>query len=262
MATSGTATFNLDLVELVEEAFERAGGEVRSGYDLRTARRSLNLLLADWANRGLNLWTFEEGSVSLVAGTATYALPADTVDIIEHVLRTGSGASQSDMTMTRTSVSTYAAIPNKLATGRPLQLLVTRTATPTVTVWPVPDGGGPYTLRYWRLRRLQDAGTGVQTQDVPFRFLPALVAALAPCRCSSGASAFRPSQSRTAPSRACARSVVRSRAAFLRRRPRSSHRAPRRRRRARGSADARRRSCGSPSAPWRGHARSSRAPHR
>ncbi len=178
MATSGTATFNLDLVELVEEAFERAGGEVRSGYDLRTARRSLNLLLADWANRGLNLWTFEEGSVSLVAGTATYALPADTVDIIEHVLRTGSGASQSDMTMTRTSVSTYAAIPNKLATGRPLQLLVTRTATPTVTVWPVPDGGGPYTLRYWRLRRLQDAGTGVQTQDVPFRFLPALVAGL------------------------------------------------------------------------------------
>jgi len=178
MATSGTATFNLDLVELVEEAFERAGGEVRSGYDLRTARRSLNLLLADWANRGLNLWTFEEGSVPLVAGTATYALPADTVDIIEHVLRTGSGASQSDMTMTRTSVSTYAAIPNKLATGRPLQLLVTRTATPTVTVWPVPDGGGPYTLRYWRLRRLQDAGTGVQTQDVPFRFLPALVAGL------------------------------------------------------------------------------------
>ena len=178
MATSGTATFNLGLVELVEEAFERAGGEVRSGYDLRTARRSLNLLLADWANRGLNLWTFEEGSVSLVAGTATYALPADTVDIIEHVLRTGSGASQSDMTMTRTSVSTYAAIPNKLATGRPLQLLVTRTATPTVTVWPVPDGGGPYTLRYWRLRRLQDAGTGVQTQDVPFRFLPALVAGL------------------------------------------------------------------------------------
>ena len=80
--------------------------------------------------------------------------------------------------MTRTSVSTYAAIPNKLATGRPLQLLVTRTATPTVTVWPVPDGGGPYTLRYWRLRRLQDAGTGVQTQDVPFRFLPALVAGL------------------------------------------------------------------------------------
>lgn len=178
MATSGTATFNLDLVELAEEAFERAGGEVRSGYDLRTARRSLNLLLADWANRGLNLWTFEEGSVSLVAGTATYALPADTVDIIEHVLRTGSGASQSDMTMTRTSVSTYAAIPNKLATGRPLQLLVTRTATPTVTVWPVPDGGGPYTLRYWRLRRLQDAGTGAQTQDVPFRFLPALVAGL------------------------------------------------------------------------------------
>jgi len=178
MATSGTATFNLDLVELVEEAFERAGGEVRSGYDLRTARRSLNLLLADWANRGLNLWTFEEGSVPLVAGTATYALPADTVDIIEHVLRTGSGASQSDMTMTRTSVSTYAAIPNKLATGRPLQLLVTRTATPTVTVWPVPDGGGPYTLRYWRLRRLQDAGMGVQTQDVPFRFLPALVAGL------------------------------------------------------------------------------------
>lgn len=179
MATSGTATFNLDLVELVEEAFERAGSEVRSGYDLRTARRSLNLLLADWANRGLNLWTFEEGSVPLVAGTATYALPADTVDIIEHVLRTGTGSAQSDLTMTRTSVSTYAAIPNKTAQGRPLQVLVTRGITPSVTVWPVPDQTGVYTLRYWRLRRLQDAGSGVNTPDVPFRFLPALVAGLA-----------------------------------------------------------------------------------
>lgn len=179
MATSGTATFTLDLAELVEEAFERAGSEVRSGYDLRTARRSLNLLLADWANRGLNLWTFEEGSVPLVAGTATYALPADTVDIIEHVLRTGSGTAQSDLTMTRTSVSTYAAIPNKTAQGRPLQVLVTRGIVPSVTVWPVPDQTSVYTLRYWRLRRLQDAGSGVNTPDVPFRFLPALVAGLA-----------------------------------------------------------------------------------
>lgn len=179
MATSGTTTFTLDLAELVEEAFERAGGEVRSGYDLRTARRSLNLLLADWANRGLNLWTFEEGSVPLVAGTATYNLPADTVDIIEHVLRTGTGSQQSDLTMTRTSVSTYAMIPNKTATGRPLQLLVTRGIVPSVTVWPVPDQTNVYTLRYWRLRRLQDAGSGVNTPDVPFRFLPALVAGLA-----------------------------------------------------------------------------------
>src|SRR5512137_1731107 len=121
MATSGTAAFDLELTELVEEAFERCGSELRTGYDLRTARRSLNLLFADWANRGLNMFTFEQGTIPLIPGTATYDLPADTVDLLEHTLRTGAGvtATQADISMARISVSSYAAIPNKLSQGRP-----------------------------------------------------------------------------------------------------------------------------------------------
>ncbi len=182
MATSGTTTFNLDLVELVEEAFERCGAELRTGYDLKTARRSLNLMFADWANRGLNMWTFEQGSITLVAGTATYDLPADTVDLLEHVIRTGAGsaATQADLTITRISVSTYATIPNKLQQARPIQIFIQRkTSIPQVTVWPVPDNTQTYTLVYWRLKRLDDAGTGINTMDVPFRFVPAMVAGLA-----------------------------------------------------------------------------------
>jgi hypothetical protein len=181
MATSGVAAFNLDLSDIIEEAFERAGAELRSGYDMRTARRSLNLLLADWANRGVNMWTFEQGTINLVAGTATYALPTDTVDLLEHVIRTGAGnaSTQADLTITRISVSTYATLPNKLTQARPIQIWVQRLETPQVTVWPVPDASQPYQLVYWRLRRLQDAGDGVNTPDVPFRFLPCLVAGLA-----------------------------------------------------------------------------------
>jgi hypothetical protein len=182
MATSGTTAFNLEFVELVEEAFERCGAEMRSGYDLRTARRSLNLLFADWANRGVNLWTVEQGSISLVDGTATYNLPTDTVDIFEQVLRTGAGAAstQADVVMSRISVSTYATLPNKLQEGRPIQVYVDRQSpTPTVTLWPVPDGAQTYTMIYWRLRRIEDAGNGANTMDVPFRFIPALVAGLA-----------------------------------------------------------------------------------
>jgi hypothetical protein len=185
MATSGTATFNLDLSEIVEEAFERAGSELRTGYDLRTARRSLNLLFADWANRGVNMWTFEQGTINLVQGTSTYALPADTVDLLEHVIRTqpGQTSNQADLTITRISVSTYATIPNKLVQGRPIQVWIQRLETPQITVWPVPDQGTSlnpyYTFVYWRMRRIQDAGNGTNTMDVPFRFLPCLVAGLA-----------------------------------------------------------------------------------
>lgn len=180
MSTSGTAAFNLDLSELVEEAFERAGSELRSGYDLRTARRSLNLMFTDWANRGINMWTIEQGTIPMVAGTGTYNLPSDTVDLIEHVIRTGSGTSQADLSVSRISVSTYAAIPNKLTTGRPIQVYVDRVSpTPTVNMWPVPDSAQPYTLVYWRLRRIQDAGNGINTMDVPFRFLNCMVAGLA-----------------------------------------------------------------------------------
>ena len=181
MATSGTAAFNLDLSEIVEEAFERCGSELRTGYDLKTARRSLNLLFADWANRGVNMWTFEQGTIALVQGTATYALPADTVDLLEHVIRTGAGnaATQADLTITRISVSTYATLPNKLTQARPIQIFVNRLELPSITVWPVPDGSQSYSLVYWRLRRMQDAGTGVNTMDVPFRFIPCMVAGLA-----------------------------------------------------------------------------------
>lgn len=181
MATSGTTAFTLDLTEVVEEAFERAGAELRSGYDLRTARRSLNLLFADWANRGINMWTIEQGSIPLVAGTATYALPTDTVDLLDHVVRTNDGvtALQTDISITRISMPTYSSIPNKLSTGRPIQLYVERLNAPQFTVWPVPETGSSYTLVYWRLRRMQDAGNGVNTMDMPFRFLPAMIAGLA-----------------------------------------------------------------------------------
>ena len=258
MTTSGVASFNLDLTEIVEEAFERAGSELRTGYDLRTARRSLNLLFADWANRGINMWTFEQGTLTLTQGLATYALPTDTVDLLEHVIRTGAGSvsTQSDLTITRISVSTYATIPNKLQQARPIQVWFQRldgqtssigtklsggisaTATtitlastaglatngfvligsetvqygyisgnqlmncfrgqngttadshltdtavytqnlPSVTVWPTPDGSQTYQFVYWRMRRIDDAGGGTRTMDVPFRFLPCLVAGLA-----------------------------------------------------------------------------------
>jgi hypothetical protein len=258
MASSGTSAFNLDLTELVEEAFERAGSELRSGYDLKTARRSLNLLFADWANRGVNMWTFEQGTITLTPGLSTYALPVDTVDLLEHVIRTGAGSAstQADLTITRISVSTYATIPNKLQQARPIQIWVQRldgersatgtvltsaiTATdttitvattvglatsgfvmieseivfygavsdtqllycyrgqayttaashingtpvyaqnlPCVTVWPTPDNTAVYQLVYYRMRRIDDAGGGVNTMDVPFRFLPCMVAGLA-----------------------------------------------------------------------------------
>lgn len=181
MATSGTTAFNLDLSEIVEEAFERCGAELRTGYDLKTARRSMNLMFADWANRGVNLWTVEQGSIPLVQGTATYNLPDYTVDLLEHVIRTGAGnvSTQADLTITRISVSTYSTIPNKLTQARPIQVYINRQEDiPTVTLWPIPDGSQSYSFVYWRLRRIQDAGNGVNTMDVPFRFLPCLVAGL------------------------------------------------------------------------------------
>ena len=259
--TSGQSGFNLDLTELVEEAFERAGSEMRTGYDLRTARRSLNLLFADWANRGVNMWTFEQGTITLTQGLNTYAIPSDTVDLLDHVIRTNANilSNQADLTITRISVSTYATIPNKLNQARPIQVwyqrldgqVVTTASTfvsqdltaatitlnsvvglpaigyvdivasggtetvfynyisgntlsnvfraqngttqqtptagnpirvnnvPRVTVWPTPDGSQTYQFVYWRMRRVQDAGGGVNVMDVPFRFIPCMAAGLA-----------------------------------------------------------------------------------
>jgi len=186
MATTGVADFDMSFTEIAEEAFERAGREMRSGYDLRTARRSMNLLTIEWANRGINMWTIEQGSIPLVQGTNTYDLPADTIDILEHVIRTSSGvvATQADLTITRISVSTYATIPNKLQQARPIQVWVQRLReNPEITLWPTPDQGTAlspyYYFVYWRLRRIQNAGSGVETPDMNFRFYPSLVSGLA-----------------------------------------------------------------------------------
>ena len=181
MATSNTTAFNMEFTEIAEEAFERAGREMRSGYDLRTARRSMNLLTIEWQNRGINMWTIDSGTIDLVQGQTQYPLPADTIDLLEHQVRTGSGnvATQSDLNLSRISVSTYASIPNKLTQGRPIQLYIERLRdAPLVNVWPVPDTND-YKLYYWRMRRIEDAGSGVQTPDMNFRFFPCLVAGLA-----------------------------------------------------------------------------------
>ena len=189
MTTSGTTSFNLDLNNLLEEAFERCGAEMRTGYDLRTARRSLNLLTIEWSNRGINLWTIEQGSIPLVEGQIVYDLPVDTIDLIDHVVRTGTGQNQIDINITRISVDTYSTIPNKNAQGRPIQVWINRQSGatnpvtganhPEINVWPTAEQDNYYTFVYWRLRRMQDAGNGTTTQDIPFRLLPALVAGLA-----------------------------------------------------------------------------------
>lgn len=258
MTTTGSSIFNMEFSEIAEEAWERAGREMRSGYDLRTARRSMNLLTIEFANRGLNMWTIEQGSFNLTPGLNTYPLPNDTIDLLDHVIRTGanSESTQADLNITRISVSTYATIPNKITQARPIQVWIQRlsgetnptgstlngnitasdttitlssvvglaasgyirldsetiyynyidgntinncfraqngttaashtTGTavfvqqlPAVTVWPTPDSSIPYQFVYWRMRRIQDAGNGIQTADMNFRFLPCLVAGLA-----------------------------------------------------------------------------------
>ena len=182
MATSNTTAFDMDFTEIAEEAWERAGREMRSGYDLRTARRSMNLMTIECQIRGINLWTIEEGTVTLTKGTSQYTLPADTIDLLEQVIRTNSGntSTQSDLTLNRIGVSTFATIPNKLTEGRPIQVWIDRQRdAPVLNLWPVPDKNDTYIIAYWRIRRIQDAGSGVQTADMNYRFLPCLVAGLA-----------------------------------------------------------------------------------
>jgi|TARA_R100000482_G_scaffold88156_1_gene35709 hypothetical protein len=183
MATSGTTSFTLDVSDIMEEAYERAGLELRSGYDYKTARRSLDLLMLEWQNRGLNLWTVRNGSQALTAGTASYDLTADKLDIIEGLLRTDAGdtSKQSDLTMQRISVSQYAHQTNKLSQGRPLQYYVERKPTGiTVHFWPVPDATTSYTFEYYYMERIEDTGSPASNNmDVPARFLPCLVSGLA-----------------------------------------------------------------------------------
>jgi hypothetical protein len=259
MSTTGTSTFNLDVNDLIEEAFERCGKELRTGYDFRTARRSLNLLTIEWANRGINLWTIEQGVIPMVTGQATYPLPVDTIDLMDTVVRTNNGvqSNQIDINISRISESTYMTLPNKLAQGRPIQVWINRQSgqenltnallatgigatdttitltsiagiasagfikigtetisypnvngnqllncargqngttaaahnagaaitvqnLPSINVWPTPNSpGSQYTFVYYRMRRIQDAGSGTYVQDIPFRFIPCMVAGLA-----------------------------------------------------------------------------------
>jgi len=195
--TTSTTSFNPEVNDLFEEAFERCGVEMRTGYHFRTARRSLNFLITEWANRGINLWTIEQGQIPLVQGQYIYDLPLDTVDLIEHVIRTNPGqiGNQTDINISRISVSTYSTIPNKLTQGRPIQVWVNRQSGqttdllgatpkyPQINVWPSPDQGtlaSPYYyFVYWRLKRIYDAGTGTNVEDIPFRFQNCMVAGLA-----------------------------------------------------------------------------------
>ena len=170
-----------EIDEIIEEAYERAGLEMRTGYDVKTARRSLNIMTLEWQNRGLNLFTIEAQTLPLVAGTATYTLPDDTIDVVEHQLRTGSGTSQLDAYIERMSVSTYSQQGSKNVEGRPSQIYVQRNATNVqVTLWPVPDAATTYTLAYYRLKGIDSVGDiAANTNTIPPRFVPALVSGLA-----------------------------------------------------------------------------------
>jgi hypothetical protein len=173
MTTSGTRDFNLDVAEIIEEAYERCGLEVRTGYDARTARRSLNLMLAEWANRGLNLWTVAEGIFTVTQGDASYVLAADVVDTLDVVVR----RSGTDFEIDRISRTEYFTLPNKTTQGRSSQYFLDRTITPTMYLWAAPENSTDQ-IRYYYVRRMQDADSLTNTNDIPFRFLPCMVAGL------------------------------------------------------------------------------------
>ena len=171
MATSGSRDFDLDVGEIIEEAYERCGLESRTGYDLKTARRSLNIMFADWANRGLNLWTVEQSTQALTDGTASYTLSADFTDLLEVVVR----RSGTDFMLTKMSRGEYLNIPTKTQEGRPTQYYFDRKTTPSITLWPTPENSTD-TLVFYYVRRIQDVDTQVNTTDAPFRFLPCVIA--------------------------------------------------------------------------------------
>ena len=174
MALSDSKDFELDVAEYIEEAFERCGLEVRTGYDLRTAKRSLNLMLAEWANRGLNQWTIKQRSLALVQGDGEYPLSTDVIDVLSVVLRRG----DTDYALSRVSRDTFISIPNKTTQGRPSQFFLDRQNTPNLKIWPVPENGTDV-IYYDALTRMDDADSPVNTMDMPFRFYPCLAAGLA-----------------------------------------------------------------------------------
>tara|TARA_R110000868_G_scaffold127211_3_gene334687 strand:- start:50 stop:715 length:666 start_codon:yes stop_codon:yes gene_type:complete len=174
MATSGSTNFELDVAEYVEEAFERCGLEVRTGYDLKSAKRSLNLLLADWANRGLNQWTIKQRTLTVVQGTGEYAVDSDVIDVLSVAVRRDS----TDYSLTRLSRDGFLSIPNKSTTGRVNQFFLDRQVSPNLKVWPTPDNNTDV-IYYDALTRMDDADVYTNTLDLPFRFYPCLAAGLA-----------------------------------------------------------------------------------
>jgi hypothetical protein len=180
MTTSGTTTFNLSIDEIIAEAFERCGMQITNGNQLKSARRSLNLIFMEWASRGLNLWTIEEEVLPLTSGSPEWNLPTDTVDVLSAVIRDLSQGTSIDISIERISRAEYLDVPNKTVLARPSQYYVQRTIQPKVFLYPAPGGGGgPYEFRYYRIRRIEDAGDYTNTADVDFRFLPCLIAGLA-----------------------------------------------------------------------------------
>jgi hypothetical protein len=180
MTTSGVSSYNPDFDEIITEAYERCGLQVRDGYDVLSARRSLNLMFAEWANRGLNLYTIEQRQVVLVANTFEYTLPDDTVDVLSAVIRTNSGQStQQDITIDRIGSAEYLHTPNKYTPSRPAQFYVQRTVPAKLFLYPAPDATQQYIFRYYGIRRIQETGAVTNTADISFRFLPCLTAGLA-----------------------------------------------------------------------------------
>ena len=183
MATSGSKDFELDVADYVEEAFERCGLELRTGYDLKTAQRSLNLMLAEWANRGLNQWTVKEKTVAMVQGTDKYTIdatnPTATIDVLDVFVRETSQGVTTDIPLSRMSRAEYAHLATKSTTGKPNQYFIDKQLSPTITVWPVPDKNSTYTVYLNVLSRMDDADVGANTLEVPFRFYPCLAAGLA-----------------------------------------------------------------------------------
>ena len=178
MTTSGSSDFNLDIAEVAEEAFERCGLELRTGYDLKTARRSINLMLAEWANRGLNQWTIEQATQTVTEGTTDYSLNANIIDILDVVLRRTINQTQTDISMNRVSRSEYINIPNKTTKARPSQFFLDKLSTPTLKIWPAPENSTDI-LVFNKIVRMDDADKAINTMDMPFRFYPCFVAGLA-----------------------------------------------------------------------------------
>ena len=178
MATSSSTDFEPNVAEFVEEAFERCGLELRTGYDLKTAKRSINIMLAEWANRGLNQWTIEQTTQALTEGTSSYSLNSNVIDILDMVVRRTVNSVDTDISMSRLSRSEYINIPNKTTKSRPSQFFLDKLTTPAIKIWPAPENSTDI-LVFNKIVRMDDADKATNTMDMPFRFYPCFAAGLA-----------------------------------------------------------------------------------